>query len=38
LIFKPKSGWIPACVKPDTAEKLLERGWASMIIISSSKT
>ncbi len=38
LIFKPKSGWIPACVKPDTAEKLLERGWTSMIIISSSKT
>jgi len=38
LIFKPKSGWIPACVKPGTAEKLLERGWTSMIMISSSKT
>ena len=38
LIFKSKSGWIPACVKPDTAEKLLERGWTSMIMIFSSKT
>jgi len=37
LIFKPNGG-ISACVKPDTAEKLLERGWTSMIIISSSKT
>ncbi len=38
LIFKPRSGWIPACVKPDTAEKLLERGWTTMIVISSSST
>jgi len=37
LIFKPISV-IPACVKQTTAEKLLERGWTSMIVISSSKT
>ena len=37
LIFKPNGG-IPACVKPTTAEKLLERGWTSMIMVSSSKT
>jgi len=37
LIFKPNGG-IPTCVKPTTAEKLLERGWTSMTIISSSKT
>jgi len=37
LIFKPNGG-NPACVKPATAEKLLERGWTSIIIISSNKT
>ena len=28
LIFKSSNG-SPACVKPKTAEKLIERGWAS---------
>ena len=28
LIFKDKS-WTPACVKPSSVDKLIERGWAS---------
>lgn len=28
LIFKDKI-WNPACVKPSSAEKLIERGWAA---------
>ncbi len=30
LIFKTEDG-SPACVKPDTASKLVERGWATLI-------
>ncbi|MDE1763785.1 MAG: hypothetical protein KGH88_06035 [Thaumarchaeota archaeon] len=35
LIFKTKDG-SPACVKPDTAQKLIERGWAKKIVSSAS--
>lgn len=31
LIFKIENGY-PACVNPDTAQKLIERGWAKEII------
>ena len=28
LVFKDDK-WIPACVKPSSVDKLIERGWAS---------
>ena len=31
LIFKPSNG-NPACVKPSTAEKLVERGWETRLV------
>ena len=31
LIFKAENG-SPACVKPDTAQKLIERGWAKITV------
>ena len=36
LIFKPSDN-SPACVKPSTAEKLIERGWKSNITESYSR-
>ncbi len=37
LIFKSKDN-SPACVKPETKEKLVERGWGSMSIQTIQKT
>ncbi|MDE2589398.1 MAG: hypothetical protein KGL95_07010, partial [Patescibacteria group bacterium] len=34
LIFKREDG-SPACIKPDTAQKLVQRGWASEIVSST---
>ncbi len=35
LIFKAEDG-SPACVKPDTAQKLVERGWEQNIIVTKA--
>ncbi|MDE1725630.1 MAG: hypothetical protein KGH76_07035, partial [Thaumarchaeota archaeon] len=35
LVIKAEDG-SPACVKPDTAQKLVERGWAKEIMTNSS--
>ena len=37
LIIKAEDG-SPACVKPDTAQKLMERGWAKEIVTQTSQS